>query len=197
MLRRKMFKEKIGDTTFIVGLTALAVLLFVGDAAITYFLNFPDHRTTVGQVWKRAMQSQPKSIQEYLSELKEISGRNLNLTLRRLEKKGLVKRTRKKFKLTPLGLRFTENIKNKIEHFNNWDNKWRLVTFDIPEKRRRDRDWLRSILNLHDYKPLHKSVFVGKFPLPDSVYKEMRSKGLTKYTRLLTIGDIDEESYLT
>ncbi len=196
MLRRKRFKEKIGDATITVGLTGLAVLLAVGDAAITAFLNFPDHRTTVGQAWKRAIQSQPKSIQEYLAELKEVSGRNFNLTLRRLEERGLVKRTSKEFKLTSLGFRFTENVKNKIAHFDNWDNKWRLITFDIPEKQRRDRDWLRYTLSSHNYKSLHKSVFIGKFPLPDWVYKEMNDKDLIKYTRLLTVGEIDEEKYL-
>ncbi|MBI4034170.1 MAG: hypothetical protein HY378_01295 [Candidatus Brennerbacteria bacterium] len=196
MSRRKRFKEKVGDVTITVGLTGLAVLLSLGDAAITAFLRFPSHRTTIGQAYDRAIRLQPKSIGEYLAELKEISGRNFYLTLRRLEERGLVKRTPKGPKLTSLGLRFTENVKNKIVHFDNWDNKWRLITFDIPEKQRHDRDWLRYVLNSHNYKPLHKSVFVGKFPLPDWVYKDIRDKGLIKYTRLLTVGEIDEEKYL-
>lgn len=197
-MKRKRFKEKIGNKTILIGLTGLAVLLAVSDGVITNLLNFPGPTTTVGQLWRRMMQSQSKSVKEYLAELKETSGYNLNLTLQRLEKKGLIKKVKKEFKPTPVGLQFAESVKNKIVYFDNdnWDKKWRLITFDVPEKQRRDRDWLRSILISHKYQPLHKSVFVGKFPLPDFIYKELATKKLTGYIRLLTIGEIDEEKYL-
>jgi DNA-binding transcriptional regulator PaaX len=51
-------------------------------------------------------------------------------------------------------------------HFDNmckmqkWDGKWRIVIFDIPEKKRVSRNALRAKLRDLGFKELQKSVFV-------------------------------------
>lgn len=43
-----------------------------------------------------------------------------------------------------------------------WDGKWRLVIFDIPEKRRAVRDLFRSKLKQWDFIHLQQSVWASK-----------------------------------
>ena len=192
-----MFREKIGDRMVNFGLTSLAVLLAFADATAKTISLFPSHRTSLNQLLNQLENRHSKSVSEYLVELKkEIGDPNLKSTLYRLEQKGLINKSVKGYKLTLDGNKVVKGIKNRINHLANWDGKWRLVTFDIPEKRRRDRDWIRNILYLHEYKPLQKSVFIGKFSLPEKIYRSIHERKLTEYIRLLIIGEIDEETYI-
>jgi hypothetical protein len=50
-----------------------------------------------------------------------------------------------------------------------WDNKWRIVFFDIPEKRRAARDALRRKLKEIGFYEMQKSVFVHPFYCKDEV----------------------------
>src|SRR3989344_7773949 len=56
-----------------------------------------------------------------------------------------------------------------------WDGKWRIVIFDIPEKRRSARDLLRYNLKSWDFTQWQKSVWVSKKnctkPLRDYIRK--------------------------
>jgi len=63
----------------------------------------------------------------------------------------------------------------------------RLVSFDIPERERRKRDWLRKILFASDYHILHKSVFIGKRPLPDEAMEDIIMMGMESYVHIVSI----------
>lgn len=57
----------------------------------------------------------------------------------------------------------------KIERPEKWDKKWRIVSFDIPEKRKRAREALREKLKDLDFCPIQKSLFVLPFPCRDEI----------------------------
>jgi DNA-binding transcriptional regulator PaaX len=50
-----------------------------------------------------------------------------------------------------------------------------IVAFDIPEKYRRKRDWLRSELIFLDFTPIQKSVWFGSAPLPQKFIENLNS----------------------
>lgn len=52
----------------------------------------------------------------------------------------------------------------KIKSQKQWDKKWRLLIFDIPEVRRVKREALRGKLKELGFFPLQKSVWVIPFP---------------------------------
>jgi DNA-binding transcriptional regulator PaaX len=97
-------------------------------------------------------------------------------SLWRLKKAGFVAKKGREFYLTKKGKELARCIsgrKNIIE--KKWDRKFRVVVFDIPEKKRKTRDWLRQELMLLNYKKLQESVFAGKFPLPEDLIKNIKS----------------------
>ncbi len=65
------------------------------------------------------------------------------------------------------------------------DGKTRIFMFDIPEDRRRERDWLRVELLSCDYTSLQKSVFIGKRPLPAKLLKELGRRRLFAHTHVV------------
>jgi len=52
----------------------------------------------------------------------------------------------------------------EIKKPKKWDGIWRIVTFDIPEKKKSARNALRDKLKELGFCQLHKSVFVHPYP---------------------------------
>lgn len=67
------------------------------------------------------------------------------------------------------------------------DGMVRLVSFDIPEKMHLHRRWLRAELLACEFEPLHKSVLIGKRPLPKELIAECEARELTKYIHIVAI----------
>ena len=59
-----------------------------------------------------------------------------------------------------------------------WDGKYRMVIFDIPEKQRQHRNWLRRELYFLEYEQLQKSVFISKYPLTPEIIKEIKRRDI-------------------
>ena len=67
------------------------------------------------------------------------------------------------------------------------DGITRLITFDIPEKQRAKRNWLRQELLACGYSLLHKSVFIGKRPLPEELAAMIETLHLGAYIHFVGI----------
>lgn len=88
----------------------------------------------------------------------------LSKTLKRLRENGLIDFIDDK----TLTMKLTEQGKEKallarmLLEDEKWDGKWRIVIFDIPEKRRIARDMLRLKLKTWGFIAWQKSVWVTK-----------------------------------
>ncbi len=65
-----------------------------------------------------------------------------------------------------------------------------MVLFDIPEKKRKTRNWLRLQLKLWDFKLLQQSVWIGKGPLPKEFTDRLRLLGIYECVKILKIQNI-------
>lgn len=72
-----------------------------------------------------------------------------------------------------------------------WDEKWRLVIFDIPEKDRIFRDILREHLNELGFYKLQNSVFVSPHPFERPILDLVDLYSATPYVRVITATKID------
>lgn len=57
----------------------------------------------------------------------------------------------------------------KIPQPKNWDGKWRLVIFDIPDFLRNERNNFREILKNLGFYQLQKSIYVYPYPCQDEI----------------------------
>jgi len=176
--------------------TSLALLLGIaekGTALMSEILRASEHAAS-----KRAgRDSRTKALLGYYDELERIQENSARTILWRLEKKGLVSKSEKQYQLTALGSSVVKTIQGSWEEPEwRWDGKWRIVMFDIPEKRREHRERLRRALTELEYEPIQKSVFMGKRPLAEDVYEEILVGELRHCIHLLTVGEIDDEELL-
>ena len=117
--------------------------------------------------------------------------------LSRLRKEGFVVRKKSKkfavWRITPKGLILLQTETKKKNKLIK-DGISRIVTFDIPEKQRKKRRWIREELLELGYQPLQKSVWLGFSPLPEDFFKDLDLLSLKKHIHIFSIekkGKID------
>lgn len=66
-----------------------------------------------------------------------------------------------------------------------WDNKWRIVMFDIPEQSRSARDHIRRLLKELGFQQLQLSVWVHPLPCLDHFEKIQKAYGIIDHLFLV------------
>ncbi|MBU2545250.1 hypothetical protein KKC65_02260 [Patescibacteria group bacterium] len=77
-----------------------------------------------------------------------------------------------------------------------WDEKWRMVIFDIPENKRAGRDIFRKKIKEIGFCELQKSVWVFPYECEDEVSFIIEYYDLRKYVRFCIVESIDNELHL-
>ena len=84
----------------------------------------------------------------------------------------------------------------KLKKPKRWDKKWRIVMFDIPEKKRRARETLNYKLRDMGFKPLQKSIFVSPYPCKNEIDFIVNYYFIQKYIVYLETKSISNEEFL-
>lgn len=102
--------------------------------------------------------------------------RRITQGLNRLEQSGLVtvsgEYAKRRVKITKRGLEMLEQIEfgeYTIPEPAFWDGKWRVLIFDINERRRRVRDQLRRLLQGQGFVRIQDSVWVYPYPCDEFI----------------------------
>lgn len=77
-----------------------------------------------------------------------------------------------------------------------WDKKWRIVIFDIPEKKKKAREALRKKLKELGFKELQKSVFVYPFECEDEIDFITEVFQIRPYVRFIKAVSITNEEQI-
>ncbi len=129
------------------------------------------------------------------------ANKRLDATIYRLRKQGWIKVEYKESKrllsLTNHGEIEALMQKARIDKLSaSWDNKWRLIMFDIPEEARVVRNKLRKLLKDFGFYALQASVYVYPFALAGSAIEVLKRSGLMRYIRIARIDSFDDDKDL-
>ena len=83
----------------------------------------------------------------------------------------------------------------KLEHgqTKNWDGKWRLMIWDIPETSRQKRDQIRWFIKRLHFFLLQKSVFITPYEMSKDTVDYLVESGLMDYIRFLRVDRLDND----
>lgn len=81
----------------------------------------------------------------------------------------------------------------EIKKPDKWDGKWRIVIFDIPEKKKKAREALRNKLKDLGFKELQKSVFVLPYECEDEIDFIAEVFEIRLYVRYMVVGSFTNE----
>jgi hypothetical protein len=117
----------------------------------------------------------------------------------KLKKDGLireeVKNNKKVFILTGLGKNKLTDLKKRqkeqlpsIKSFKKEKgDRFIIVIFDIPEKERRKRNWLREVLKNIGLEMIQKSVWIGKVKIPKELINELNDFKIINFVEIFEI----------
>ncbi len=77
--------------------------------------------------------------------------------------------------------------KKNINYKKESDNKIKVVVFDIPEKERHKRVWLRAVLISLNFSLLQESVWIGKSKIPEELIFDLRRRKMLPYVQIFEI----------
>jgi len=136
-------------------------------------------------------------------EWKRISKEELQNEIRKLYQSKTI--SKKENEDGSISILLTDRGKTKAlkYHFNrmkinrkNWDGKWRIIIFDIPEKIKKSRDALRWKIKELGFFELQKSVFVFPYKCEDEINFVIEYYNLRKYVRFGILDSIDNGIHL-
>jgi len=139
----------------------------------------------------------------WLPERESISRQALSKSLKRLIKIGLMRYTPAKggwrLVLTKRGeARFYEYELGfkKITQPDKWDGKWRILAFDIAEKRRHLRDRVRCMLKAFGFYQLQRSMWVYPYDCEEALDLLRSAHGVHRDALLIVAERIDGDRWL-
>ncbi len=168
------------------------LLLFFGGLAIGLASNSP--------------KAYFRTVRKVIEAWEDIDQRSFNRSIRSLCEMRLLEEIRRPdgtitLRLTDQGKRYAKREEFfgstlQIKRPKKWDHLWRIVSFDIPEKKRLFRDILRNHLKTIGFKELQHSVFIFPFPCESEMLALTELYNATRYVRIITAQKIDNETAL-
>lgn len=81
----------------------------------------------------------------------------------------------------------------EIKKPKKWDKKWRIVTFDIPDKNKKARDALRRKLKDLGFYQFQKSVWIYPYECSDEIMFVVKIFNIERFVEILTVTEIIRE----
>jgi len=126
----------------------------------------------------------------YEKELNKRTKASISVALSRLQARRLVSLTDSAWSITMYG-------RKEIAHtmifafipnpFNEKEPHTVILSFDIPEKDRIKRNWLRNQIKIFGYKMLQQSLWIGPGPLPPVFSKRLEEMAIRKHVKTFKI----------
>lgn len=129
----------------------------------------------------------------YRYGIPELRKSDFSQALKRLRERGLIELVsdeRLIYKLTDRGKDRALWVKMKLNN-EKWDGKWRLVIWDIPEKRRVVRDILRFKLKQLGFTRWQKSVWASKVNCTDLLRKFIKQIGIEDWVMVIESDNVN------
>ncbi|MBI2888938.1 MAG: CRISPR-associated endonuclease Cas2 [Candidatus Liptonbacteria bacterium] len=143
-----------------------------------------------------AHRAQEKRGREHEAQLR----RKYSNLLSKLKREGLIAERKKGegtfLSLTFLGARKRDSLRSRHAHAlppphyrKEQGTRLLIVAFDVPEKERRKRDWLRSALHNLGLIRVQKSMWLGKIKIPKELLKDIQTLGLVEFVEIFEVGN--------
>lgn len=84
----------------------------------------------------------------------------------------------------------------KINIPKKWDKLWRVVIFDIPEKRKKARDAINIKLQELGFRSIQKSTFIFPYKCKNEIDFVAEHLFIRKYVNYLLVKEIENEKEL-
>lgn len=123
-------------------------------------------------------------------KFKRYKKESVRVALTRLSKKRYVNTSTSGWLLTKRGKKYFNNV-SLLSYipspFQKDSSNSTIIAFDIPEKDRKIRNWLRNQIKIFGYKMLQQSLWIGPGPLPYLFFKRLEDLNIRKNVKTFKV----------
>jgi len=136
---------------------------------------------------KRHRISEDKKLKDqYLQERK----RRLVVYISKMKHDGLIKESNNKLSISAKGREKLNKLTNAFPgryYTKEKSSNSIIISFDIPEKLRAKRNWLREVIKNLDFHMIHQSVWVGMTRIPKDFVLDLEDLKILEYVEIFEI----------
>jgi DNA-binding transcriptional regulator PaaX len=127
---------------------------------------------------------------------KEYTERSFKNAIYNLKKDGLINKSNAgEISITVKGKKLLSKIKRETFPAGQYvkdksvssDKSLKIIIFDIPEKERQKRNWLRSVIRNLGFKQLQQSVWAGNSSIPEDFIEDLDSLNLLDFVEIFSV----------
>src|SRR3989344_3197224 len=118
----------------------------------------------------------------------------LKIFLAKMKHDGLIEKTNKnneiKIKISEKGKKKLKYLKNRLPYRKYSKEKQRavvIISFDIPERLRKKRRWLREVIKNLGFEMIHQSLWTGKVKIPKEFILDLENLKILEYVEIFQI----------
>lgn len=141
-----------------------------------------------------------KPLMRWRKNWDKVDRRRINEAVKRLNQKRLINLIEKDNKIY---IEITADGRKLIKDYDydnlklpdskkKWDKKWRLVTFDIPEKKQKERRAFSQKLKDLGFYPLQESVFIYPYNCKDEIDFVCGFLSIERHINYFTVDEVDK-----
>lgn len=147
------------------------------DQIIAFLLSARSTRIYRQILWSRVRERQ-----------KNFSHKAFNQHIYRLRKKGIIESKGKNIYVCEADLiKFVVANNAVMKNVFPKGPEKVLISFDIPETKKKVRDWLRNQIKYWEFEMIHKSLWLGKGPLPKEFNNRLKLLNIDKNVRIFKV----------
>ncbi len=139
-------------------------------------------------------QKRRRTFEAKKSETKIIEDRKKRLIIfiSKMKHDGLIEKSEDdKFTISSKGrdklIKLKNNLPTRYYNEKTDQNGSIIISFDIPERLRRKRNWLREVIKNLGFKMVHQSVWVGNVKVPVDFIKDLENLKILEFVEIFEI----------
>lgn len=164
---------------------------------MSYFILLALEKTVDGYVRLEHFAYNPHLYAYYSWWDRSLKKSELSRALKRLREQGLIEEDKIGndviFKLTDQGRDLTFGLNLEPD---DWDGRWRIVIWDIPEQKRLVRDLFRRNLKKWGFKQVQKSVWATKKDMYRKLIGYIQELGLGKWVTVIETDKVSNNAII-
>ena len=120
---------------------------------------------------------------------------NFKIKLKHLEEKNLIILGGDRIKLSKKGQELLKRIQTEDIEIKKtrWDKNWRIVAYDIPNKKRREREYFRRKLKELNFEKIQESIMIIPYECRNEIAILAQNLGISLYVIYLTTTSIPNQ----
>ncbi len=186
----------------------LEILQMQAENAVDLFKIMATDRPTSYKRARRSLRYGPQQFKtDWVDQYRE--RKVFHSLLNKLKREGFIRQSEKMrnapWRITPTGLkklvRLQEGEKRDSSPLQGYEKKSSqkiiIIAFDVPEKERKKRYWLRAALVALGFQKLQQSVWLGKVQIPKEFLTDLKEYAMLPYVHIFSItrgGTLQEEA---